>query len=277
MCSHKTRNKQKGRPTAPCCCRLHIQISCWPQGQHIITKINLPENYNSDHVFHKVHKYTHFEQQYYFYDIDGINITKVFILTLLANLAQHTTAITVLAGLPSTPTNLTSHGLHAVGTSTSTVRRSTPRSITTDKIRVYLMRSTDREMKKRLISVFTRAHHYFQFSATWTQSDYYSVLMTQFSIIPQSPSGFPDNSMGISFLPHACLIPNISFTWTQLPEKSLWYLRNNFFWSVWTDRHCGLIIVITRNIQWRKISEDTLKWRQYTFFWNVGTFNINKL
>ena len=149
MCSHKTRNKQKGRPTAPCCCRLHIQISCWPQGQHIITKINLPENYNSYHVFHKVHKYTHFEQQYYFYGIDGINSTKVIILTLLANLAQHTTAITVLAGLPSTPTNLTSHGLHVVGTSTSTDHRSTPRSITTDKIRLHLRRSTDREMKQK--------------------------------------------------------------------------------------------------------------------------------
>jgi len=72
-------------------------------------------------------------------------------LTLLANLAQHTTAITVLAGLPFTPTNLTSHGLHVVGTSTSTDYRSTPQSITTDKIRLHLRRSTDREMNQKAI------------------------------------------------------------------------------------------------------------------------------
>jgi len=44
--------------------------------------------------------------------------------------------------------------------------------------------------------------------------------MTQFSVIPQSPSGFPDNSIRIIFLPHTFLIPKIF----HLLELS--YLKN---------------------------------------------------
>jgi len=52
-------------------------------------------------------KYTNiFEQLYYFYGIDGINITNLIIFTLFANLAQHITVITILPRLPFTHANL---------------------------------------------------------------------------------------------------------------------------------------------------------------------------
>jgi hypothetical protein len=94
-----------GRPTAPCYCKLQIPKSCSPQAQHNLTKINLPEYGNSDHVFHKLHKNTHAlmsNNGIISMAFDGIIVSK---LSLITHNSQ--------SSPPPSPAfdNRTSHGL----------------------------------------------------------------------------------------------------------------------------------------------------------------------